>query len=431
MSSDKFEMQSQDLRELHRAMFEAQREGFEGICLTNGDPKADWAALVRKNSNVLKKHNISVKEFVEKNENGDIYIETVLFHDESGQYKKSSFMLDAGNEKGASLECDSPEVFLIRRMIYECLLGIASSNDAIEAEIFGSKGKYCEISDKTKELAAKIILGRRMGLEDLLGVSFSNECECKAPPFRAFSWTDMKLSLQCKSCFYIKKKLGIKPPLFDSEGFKLPTAVDTLLKKEFDNYRMGNKAHPIMANTNIVKPLRHRKIKGWKDARWSKGKAGGIQFQDVWGNYLTYGGVDDVWLNEKNELVVVEYKTLAEDRINKNFTNIRYLDLFKKQVEYYAWLFRKNNYTVCSTGYILFCNALTEKESFDWKLEFEPYLFSFEVDDSWVQPAIDDALKCLESEILPGLSFDCVVCKYLREFNAKIKPFLNKKAGKK
>ena len=46
----------------------------------------------------------------------------------------------------------------------------------------------------------------------------------------------------CKRCFYIDRRLGVgQPPGFP---FNINSAVDELLKKEFDQYRVKNDPHP-------------------------------------------------------------------------------------------------------------------------------------------------------------------------------------------
>ena len=50
--------------------------------------------------------------------------------------------------------------------------------------------------------------------------------------------------MQCPRCFYVDRRLGVdRPPGFP---FALNSAVDTLLKKEFDILRREGKAHPLM-----------------------------------------------------------------------------------------------------------------------------------------------------------------------------------------
>jgi hypothetical protein len=62
-------------------------------------------------------------------------------------------------------------------------------------------------------------------------------------PFK-LSRSKIENFMYCPKCFYLDCRLGIgEPPGFP---FNLNTAVDTLLKKEFDLHRAKQKAHPLM-----------------------------------------------------------------------------------------------------------------------------------------------------------------------------------------
>ena len=145
----------------------------------------------------------------------------------------------------------------------------------------------------------------------------------------------------------------------------------------------------------------------------------GIQFYDVWENWFVYGGVDDVWINGNKELVVVEYKSLAQAVVRSD--EIAYLDVHKKQVEFYAWLFKQNNYRVAPIGYLLFCNVSMDCDFSNWQIQCEPYLLPHKIDDSWVHPTIYDALGCLEKDESPLPRYDCRLCKYFAKLSAKTK----------
>ena len=65
--------------------------------------------------------------------------------------------------------------------------------------------------------------------------------------------------LSCQRCFFIDRKLGVgHPPGFP---FNINSAVDELLKKEFDLYREKQKPHPYMKETgkNLI-PFQHEMI---------------------------------------------------------------------------------------------------------------------------------------------------------------------------
>lgn len=68
-------------------------------------------------------------------------------------------------------------------------------------------------------------------------------------PFK-ISRSKIDLFVECPRCFYLDRRLGVgRPPGFP---FNLNTAVDTLLKKEFDIYRAKDKVHPLQKNTALM-----------------------------------------------------------------------------------------------------------------------------------------------------------------------------------
>jgi len=70
----------------------------------------------------------------------------------------------------------------------------------------------------------------------------------KAEAFK-LSRSKISLFLNCPRCFYLDRRLGIgRPPGFP---FNLNSAVDALLKKEFDLHRAKEKAHPLMEKYGI------------------------------------------------------------------------------------------------------------------------------------------------------------------------------------
>src|ERR1035437_8961006 len=83
-------------------------------------------------------------------------------------------------------------------------------------------------------------------------------------PFR-LSRSKIDLFLNCQRCFYLDRKLGVgQPPGYP---FSLNSAVDKLLKKEFDVLREKGEAHPLMTKFGIdAIPYSHEKLNEWRDA---------------------------------------------------------------------------------------------------------------------------------------------------------------------
>lgn len=222
-------------------------------------------------------------------------------------------------------------------------------------------------------------------------------------PFR-LSRSKIDLFLNCQRCFYLDRRLGVgQPPGFP---MSLNVAVDKLLKKEFDIHRAKGSAHPLMKTYNIdAVPFQHDKLEDWRDSL-----GGGVQYLHEPTNLLITGGVDDVWVNPDGELLIVDYKATAKDgEVN---LNAEWQIGYKRQMEIYQWLFRKNGFKVSNTGYFVYCNGDTDKEVFDGKLEFSVSILPYTGDDKWVEQAIRDAHECLVGDTLPPSGKECDYCAY-------------------
>jgi len=235
------------------------------------------------------------------------------------------------------------------------------------------------------------------------------EVDSKVP--YKLSRSKIDLFLNCPRCFYLDRRLGIgQPPGFP---FNLNSAVDKLLKKEFDIHRAAGNPHPLMKEYGLnAIPFQHEKMDFWRDAL-----GGGIQYLHPSTNLLITGGVDDVWVNPQGELIIVDYKATSKD--GEVSLDADWQIGYKRQMEIYQWLFRKNDFKVNNTGYFVYCNGDTDKEAFDGKLEFKVKLIPYEGNDDWVEQAIVDSHKCLLADAPPPNGDDCDFCSY-RKATSKI-----------
>ena len=85
---------------------------------------------------------------------------------------------------------------------------------------------------------------------------------------------------------------------------------------------------------------------------------------------------------------------------------------YKRQMEVYQWLFRRNNFDVSTTGYFVYCNGKLDREAFDAKLEFDIDLIPYEGNDSWVEKALLDIRTCLMQDVPPKPAKACDYCAY-------------------
>jgi len=217
------------------------------------------------------------------------------------------------------------------------------------------------------------------------------------------SRSGIDLFLNCQKCFYVDKRLGVKRP--GGFPFNLNNAVDTLLKKEFDILRAKGKPHPLMKEYKIdAIPFAHEDLDKWRE------NFVGVQAVHKATGLLITGAVDDVWINPKGELIVVDYK--ATSKRDEVTLDADWQIGYKRQMEVYQWLLRQNGFKVNNTGYFVYANGDADKEAFDGKLEFDVKVLPYTGDDSWVDGAINDLYKCLKSSKVPKSGEDCDFCTY-------------------
>ena len=226
-------------------------------------------------------------------------------------------------------------------------------------------------------------------------------------PFR-ISRGKIDLFLECPRCFYLDRRLGLGRP--GMPGFALNSAVDQLMKNEFDILRKKGQRNAIMEKYRIdAIPYDHPDLPVWRDDVYQFVGASTIHKQT---NLEICGIIDDVWINPRKELIIVDYKstsTQAEISLEDE-----YKQGYKKQMEVYQWIFCQMDFPVNDTGYFVYANATKDRESFDARLEFEMQIISHKGDTSWVEPTIGQMKECLENEELPDSGEECEFCEYRR-----------------
>lgn len=227
-------------------------------------------------------------------------------------------------------------------------------------------------------------------------------------PYRV-SRSKIDLFVECPRCAYLDMRLGVKRP--SGPSFTLNNAVDELLKREFDTHRAAGTAHPLAAHYGLdAVPLADERLEEWRDALRR-----GISYHHAPTNLTIRGGIDDVWRNAAGELIIVDYK--ATSKKEGPSTQDDLYPSYKRQMEIYQWLFRKNGFAVAATGYFVYVNGKSDAKAFDGKLEFDAVLIGYAGSDEWVEPAIVDLKAMLESEAIPamGTAFGggpCDFCTY-------------------
>lgn len=227
-------------------------------------------------------------------------------------------------------------------------------------------------------------------------------------PFKV-SRSKIELFQQCPRCFWLDARLKISRP--SSPPFNINKTIDELFKKEFDRHRAAGTPHPIMLDNQIkAVPYAHRDLDRWRY------NFTGVAALHQPTNLHVFGAIDDVWVNDAGELIVVDYKATSKDRevdINSDW-QISY----KRQLEVYQWLLRRNGFAVSDTGYFVYANARLDVDGFGDRLEFRTRLIPYTGRDDWVEPALAAMKSCLEGDMPPvgtaAMGGECEFCAYAR-----------------
>lgn len=230
-----------------------------------------------------------------------------------------------------------------------------------------------------------------------------------ATPY-AISRSKIDLFVECPRCFYLDQRLGIKRP--DSYPLTLNNAVDELLKREFDLLRHKQQPHPLMDTHGIdAVPFSHPDLEAWRDALKR-----GVSYIDPRTNLLIRGGIDDVWINSAQELHVVDYK--ATSKKEPVSLDAEWQQAYKRQVEVYQWLLRKNGFSVSPIAYFVYVNGDSDAPQFDGKLEFDMTIIPYSGTTDWIEKTITDIHACLMGAHTPRPNHTCNYCAY-REIAGK------------
>ncbi|HEY5442735.1 MAG TPA: PD-(D/E)XK nuclease family protein, partial [Candidatus Saccharimonadales bacterium] len=216
--------------------------------------------------------------------------------------------------------------------------------------------------------------------------------------------------MQCPRCFWLDARLKIKRP--SGPPFNINKAIDELFKKEFDRHRAAGTAHPLMSDNQIkAVPYQHAELDTWR-----------YNFTGVTAlykptNFHVFGAIDDVWINDDGELIVVDYKATAKN--SEVSIDSDWQISYKRQLEVYQWLLRQNGFKVNDTGYFVYTNASLEPESFGDKLEFRTKVIPYTGSDAWIEPTLGRIKACLDNDDMPpignaAMGGPCDFCSYAR-----------------
>jgi hypothetical protein len=213
----------------------------------------------------------------------------------------------------------------------------------------------------------------------------------------------LNLYLECQHCFWLDKNLGIKrPPPYP---YALNSAVDTLLKEEFDAYRKRSLPHPLLAEHNIKARLfdNQKLLDQWRN------NFAGIRYFDQTLQATLFGAVDDVLEFGEGKLAPLDYKSTGSSAANV-------YDRFQLQLDTYTFLMEKNGFQTTRKGYLAFY-IVDKSKGFIDRLPFRKEVMEIETNPSDIYEIFKDAVSVLRKSTPPPHSPDCQFSKWLNGAN--------------
>lgn len=218
------------------------------------------------------------------------------------------------------------------------------------------------------------------------------------------SRSKIELLFECPRCFWLYAGKNIARPF--GAPFTINNAVDFLLKKEFDVHRKNGTAHYLITREGIdAIPFMHDDIDKWRH------NFTGIQYHHKETDMLVFGAVDDIWVDSKQNLMVVDYKASGAKEGEL-------YDSYKRQMEVYQWLLRMNGFKVQDRGYFVYCRVRKDDGFPEGLLKFDIKVQPYDGNADWVEGKIHEAKKILSGK-KPKSAEGCKYCTYITKVNAE------------
>lgn len=211
----------------------------------------------------------------------------------------------------------------------------------------------------------------------------------------------LELFAECPRCFWLLKRHGIRQP----EGYPLAlnTAIDSLLKAEFDEYRAKGEPHPILIEHHITAKLFGdlKRLQEWRT------NVHGLRWQDPATGHTLCGAVDDILEFPDGSLAVLDYKSSGAKEIT-------IYPSYQLQMDVYTFLLQRLGYRTAPKAFFAFFVAVKD-EGFRDRLPFRRTLVAVTPHPERVLGLFKQAVELVLSDQMPGRGAECRLCRWFRD----------------
>lgn len=216
----------------------------------------------------------------------------------------------------------------------------------------------------------------------------------------------LELFCKCPRCFWLLKRHNVKQP----EGYPLAlnTAMDGLLKAEFDLYRAKGQPHPILVDHQIAAKLFEdtTRLEAWRN------NFQGLRWKDAGTGHTLFGAVDDVLEFPDGSLAVLDYKSSGA-------RGATVYPSYQLQLDVYTFLLQQLGYKTAPQAFLAFFLAVKD-DGFNGRLPFRPVLLSVTPQPERVPQMFEQAIRLVQSDRLPQPGAACDCCRWFGEALARL-----------
>jgi len=211
--------------------------------------------------------------------------------------------------------------------------------------------------------------------------------------------SSLNLYLECPRCFWLQINKGIHRPA--SPFSSLPSGMDNIIKKYFDQYRKKESLPPELEGKVAGKLLNDQKLlTNWRSWRT------GLKFEDKKTGASLIGALDDC-LKDREKYIPLDYKTRGFD-IKEDPAKY-----YQNQLNCYSLLLEKNGFSHPSFAYLVYYIPKKIKES--RLAEFDIQVFKIPTSAKNALAVFQKAVAMLKEPIPPSHS-QCGFCSWGNDF---------------
>ena len=217
----------------------------------------------------------------------------------------------------------------------------------------------------------------------------------------------LSLFTECPRCFWLVNRCGIKLP--KSLPFALNSAIDGLLKTEFDTHRAAGTLPAILSALQGRAALftDAETLQTWRN------NFRGLRWTDPTTGHTLFGAVDDVLAFQDGSLAIVDYKSTgsAAPTIYASY---------QLQMDVYTFLLRCLGYRTAPTSYFAFF-LVVKDDGFHGRLPFREALVEVTPDPGRVPALFAQAVTLAQADRLPAPGATCDLCRWYKEADGRLR----------